>query len=163
DSVDSDGDGLSNWQEYLMGRNPLVWDNLTIQAGTNSQDTGFHLTVNGQPGVSYALQASVNLADWTPIVQVSCPYSNHGAVVLMDPASKDYPRRFYRLAPLSTVAKPVLGLRLTRSSTNTGLELILHGTVGFNYRLQGSSNLLDWEPVCEVLCTNATIQLQDLE
>jgi hypothetical protein len=55
-----------------------------------------HLCLGGGRG------GSTNLADWTHVMQVDCAYPS-GMAIVFDPESKNYSRRFYRLAPLSTV------------------------------------------------------------
>jgi len=159
DHTDADGDGLDNWQEYRLGRNPQLWDNFRLENGQSLPDGGFQLTVYGQPGQSYALQASTNLGDWTPIMMVNCVYSN-GTATVMDPASGNFSRRFYRLAPLSSVPAPKLGLRLSAAVSN-GVDLSVTGMAGFNYRVETSSNLVDWEFLADLANTNGVMAFRD--
>jgi hypothetical protein len=71
DSLDPDGDGASNWQEYIAGTNPtngqskLQFSSITA-AGAPSQVTLSWLTA---PGKTYLLQSSPSLgaSSWTTI------------------------------------------------------------------------------------------------
>jgi hypothetical protein len=68
DNVDADGDGMSNWQEYLAGTNPTnALSKLQLTTASSAQGVGFSwLTA---PGKSYTLQSSPALsgANWTGI------------------------------------------------------------------------------------------------
>jgi hypothetical protein len=55
----------------------------------------FQLT--GQPGYSYSVQASTNLANWTNIAIL---VNTNGTILFADPASTNYNQMFYRaIAP----------------------------------------------------------------
>jgi len=81
---DPAGDGLSNLQKYLLGRNPLVWDNLHFVGWKLLSDGGFKLTIFGQTGHSYTLQATTNLVDWVPVTSFVC---TNGVMDVFDPAA----------------------------------------------------------------------------
>ena len=54
----------------------------------------FNLTVNGDSGPDYIVQASTNLADWTSV------FTNHAPTppfIWSDPVAGNFPRRFYRI------------------------------------------------------------------
>jgi hypothetical protein len=55
--------------------------------------TGFHSNVIGLPGSNYVIEASLDLADWSPLTTVT----NSGRTEpFTDPPQPDLPKRFYR-------------------------------------------------------------------
>jgi hypothetical protein len=56
----------------------------------------FQLTVNGNVGQSYTLQASTDLVNWTHVTIFVCTNS---PTVINDPVSTNYPHRFYKIGP----------------------------------------------------------------
>jgi len=102
---DPAGDGLSNQQKYLLGRNPLIWDNLHFVGCQYLVDGRLRLSVFGQVGHNYTLLASTNLVSWATVFTFAC---TNGVMDVFDPDAQSYRSRFYRLAPPSGVA----GLRL---------------------------------------------------
>ena len=93
-------------------------------------------------------------------MRVDCGYSNSSSPTVFDAAAENYARRFYRIAPLSTIPQPQLGLRIASSITN-GVEVRLQGVVGLNYQLQASDDLLQWFPLTQVSCTNTLMWIAD--
>ena len=51
----------------------------------------FHLTVNGQSGQEYIVQASTNLFLWVPV------YTNFSSFTYIDSGASNYFDRFYRV------------------------------------------------------------------
>ena len=70
-----DDDGLANAAESLGGRNPLLWDNIYIGAADWSPNGGLQLTVFGQVGQNYDLQAATNLTHWITLKGFACTNS----------------------------------------------------------------------------------------
>ena len=105
-----------------MGRNPLVWDNLHFVGCQHLLDGRLRLTVFGQVGHNYTLQASTNLVNWTPVLAFACTIST---MDVFDPEAKSYHTRFYRLAPPSAVAGLRLGLGSPHPLGSNGLDLVL--------------------------------------
>ena len=56
-------------------------------------DGSFQLTVYGDAGRSYTLQASTNLVDWVPLQTLS---ATNGVITFVEPAVTNFPYRFYR-------------------------------------------------------------------
>jgi hypothetical protein len=54
----------------------------------------FHMQLLGSTGSNYVLQASTNLHTWTPLVTNS---ASTNVLYFVDPASSNYPSRFYRV------------------------------------------------------------------
>jgi hypothetical protein len=62
-AADSDGDGVSNRQEFLAGTNPT--DPLSVlRTRLNHTPQGLFLSWNTQPGQIYQVQGSTNLTGW---------------------------------------------------------------------------------------------------
>lgn len=62
--ADSDGDGVSNRDEFLQGTNPNDANSVLRQRLENTAQ-GLFLVWNTQPGLLYQVQTSSNLQDWT--------------------------------------------------------------------------------------------------
>jgi hypothetical protein len=65
-----------------------------IAPGFGLTGTNFHLSFQADVGHSYAVEASTNLTDWTPLW--SAPGTG-AAVQFTDPDALRYDRRFYRV------------------------------------------------------------------
>jgi hypothetical protein len=154
---DPAGDGLSNLQKYLLGRNPLVWDNLHF-AGCQLADGRLRLSVFGQVGHNYTLLASTNLADWVPILSFAC---TNGVTDVFDPDAKNLSSRFYRLAPPAAVPGLKLGLGSAQPLSSSGLDLVLFSLPGLEYRIDASGDLLNWATVTNFVSTNSTMHFTD--
>ena len=156
--IDPAGDGLSNLQKYLLGRNPLVWDNLHFAGFEYLADGRLRLTLFGQMGHNYTLLASTNLVNWTPVLTFAC---TNGTMDVFDPDAKSYPARFYRLAPPTGIAGPRLGLGSAHPLSSNGLDLALFSVPGLQYRVDASGDLLNWTAVSNFISTNAVIYFRD--
>ena len=67
---------------------------LAITAAGRLMSGDFQLTFNGNLDQTYMLQASTNLTDWETVLTFTCTSS---PMVVVDPGSGNYPRRFYRI------------------------------------------------------------------
>ena len=63
-SADSDGDGVSNLNEFLAGTNPTDANSVLIQH-LRATPQGLFLDWNTEPGLIYQVQVSGNLGGWT--------------------------------------------------------------------------------------------------
>ncbi len=152
------GDGISNLQKYLSGRSPLVWNNLHFVGCQHLVDGRLRLTVFGQVGHNYTLLASTNLAAWAPILSFACTNS---PMDVFDPDANSFSARFYRLAPPGTAPDLRLGLGSAQPLSSSGLDLVLYGQAGSSYRIDASSNLLDWTAVTNFVSTNTAMYFRD--
>ena len=152
------GDGFTNLQKYRAGLNPLVFYPLEFtQAGPLSSG-GFQLTVLGNPGSNYVLEASSDLVSWTGLLKFVC---TNIPTVLSDPAATNLPWRFYRIAPVSAVPGPLLRFASPVLAGTNRLSLALDGIPGFNYAVQTSSNLVNWTTLTNFYGNSATMYFQD--
>jgi hypothetical protein len=92
---DPAGDGLSNLQKYLLGRNPMVWDNLHFAGCESLPDGQCMLSVFGQVGQNYTVLGSTDLVNWTPISNFTC---TNAPMCVVDPGAKSHGWQFYRVA-----------------------------------------------------------------
>jgi hypothetical protein len=155
---DPAGDGLSNLQKYQLGISPLVWDNLHFIGCQYLADGRLSLSVFGQAGHNYTLLASTNLVDWVPILSFAC---TNGAMDVFDADVTNFSARFYRLAPPTAVSGLKLGLGSAQPVSSNGLDLVLFSLPGLEYRIDASSDLLNWMAVTNFVSTNATMHFLD--
>jgi len=65
-TVDSDGDGASNLQEFLAGTNPTDAASV-LRVSVLASGGGYRLSWNTQPGMIYQVQTCQNPGDWTTV------------------------------------------------------------------------------------------------
>ena len=87
-----DVQSLAEAEIFFIGRNPIP-PNLSSTSGGLSSN-GFSLSVTGESGVSYGIEASSDLVTWLPLVTLSA--GSNGALSFVDPAATNSPQRFYR-------------------------------------------------------------------
>jgi len=133
---------------------PPLW----IGASQYLTDGSFQMEVYGAEGRSYALQASTNLVSWMPILNFAC---TNTPTIIVDAASKNYAHRFYRIAPISAVPRPSLGLGSARPLGSGGLDLVLYSQPGVEYRIDASADLVNWAAVTNFTSTNSVMHFMD--
>ncbi len=94
-NVDSDGDGASNWQEFLAGTNPIDPHSVLLARFVHSLQ-GRRLEWNTVPGFIYQVQATTNFATWD---NYGVPRFAPGAVDSV-PVSGNSGAAFYRVIRL---------------------------------------------------------------
>jgi hypothetical protein len=100
-----------------------------------------YLTLRVTPNFTYAIQASTNLHDWLTITNVT---STTPLILISDPEAINHSHRFYRGVALEG-AIPAAPPRLGTPSINGGaVYLPAQLTPGYAYRLQASTNTVDW-------------------
>jgi hypothetical protein len=139
-TLDSDGDGTSNLEEYLAGTDPFVFDGLRILAARFDQSGMFSLTVHAAVGMTYIVEASTNLIQWSPLTTFLCQGANQEVRV----PTSGLPACFYRLKTTTNAPVPLLNL-LNRPNPPAVPPLIqILAPPGYHYSLQVSTNLKDW-------------------
>ena len=99
---DADGDGQSNYFEYLAGTSPVdAAQTLTtapsIAAGANANGGSFKLNLSHvRPGVNYHLEASSDLDVWNRIGTFT--FSVSGSATIEDPTAPTVQPAFYRIS-----------------------------------------------------------------
>jgi VCBS repeat-containing protein len=99
---DADGDGQSNYFEYLAGTSPVnAAQSLTtapsVTAGSSSNGGSFKLDLSHvRPGVSYHLETSTDLDVWNRIGTFT--FSVSGSATVEDPTPPAGEPRFYRVS-----------------------------------------------------------------
>jgi hypothetical protein len=88
---DNGSPSLSATQAFVVTVNPIVLPLIELAGASNGSVA---LSITGQAGPDYALQASTNLIDWEIITTTNSPPV---PFVLSDSGSPDYPSRFYRI------------------------------------------------------------------
>lgn len=154
---DPDGDGMTNFQEWRAGLNPVVFDAVRFLAQRRLASGAMELTVLGRLGQRYALFASTNLTDWLPIQNFAC---TNLPLLLLDGAATNWGARFYRFGPQAAIPRPSLAFGSPALASN-GVNLLLDGFAGIAYRLERSSNLNDWQVVTNFVSTNALMPVRD--
>ena len=155
---DPDHDGMNNLQEFQTGSNPLVYDSLRFLSWQMQTNGTYLMSMLGTVGQRYALLASTNLTDWVPMLNFTC---TNIPTVLVDTASRNYGRRFYRIGPLASVPPPVLVFLSAQPLSSNGLALTLQGFEGITYRIEGSTNLKTWQTVTTFVSTNPATSFRD--
>jgi pectate lyase len=90
---DSGTPSQSATQSFTVTVNPLTQPNATASIGAGGQ---LHLTVAGQVGPDYAVQASTNLTGWQTIFTTNSPPTPFDWI---DTNTAAFPVRFYRVVP----------------------------------------------------------------
>jgi uncharacterized repeat protein (TIGR01451 family) len=92
--LDSDGDGTSNLQEFLVGTDPFVFDELRITSNRIAGNDVYELTIRASVGLTYAMETSTNLLNWSSLFTFIYQQTNQ---VVQAPFSLATPKSFYRL------------------------------------------------------------------
>jgi hypothetical protein len=155
---DPANDDLSNLQKYLMGLNPLIWDNLHFSGYASQPDGQFQLGIFGQTGTNYTLLASTDLVNWIPVLNFTC---TNTPMNVFDPGAKYYGWRFYRIAQGTLPVMLRLGLNAPSAFSTNGLGFNFQAPLGFSYVIQASTDLVNWQPFTNFIGTNAIMFFQD--
>jgi hypothetical protein len=83
---------LAPAQICYVGRNPIPPNLSSTSTGLSSN--GFSLSLTGESGVSYRIEASSDLVTWLPLVTLFT--GSNGTLSFVDPATTSSPLRFYR-------------------------------------------------------------------
>ena len=147
--TDTDGDGMSDWQEFLAGTDPnipLAPFHLTALSLSNGI---FRVDWPSVPGMSYRLNSSANAIAWAPYsdwIQAAGLTTEYAIGM-----ATSGPVRLFRVEAAATGASGGLGadLRVSAQLTNNLVRLEWLAGAGRAYRVWGSTNLLNWMPVSD--------------
>jgi hypothetical protein len=143
---DPDHDGLTNLQEFQLGRNPHLFDNLHLKLASAPTNGSVRLSIFGEVGKNYSLSASTNLVEWVQLRYAFC--TNTWTEVMVE--SANLPQQFFRLGPVGD--KPQVRLESFRSLTETNqIQLRLLGDSYLGWVVQTSTNFLQWTDVNTVI------------
>ncbi len=77
DTIDSDGDGMNNWQEWIAGTIPTNAASVLQLSSPSNSLSGMKVTWQSVSGVSYYLQRSTNLAVQPPFSSIVSNLTGH--------------------------------------------------------------------------------------
>jgi hypothetical protein len=97
--IDSDGDGRSNWEEYISGTNPtnaLSVLKITLSSATGN---GATLSFTAMPNLGYSVLFQTNLASttWLKLTNIA-PQAGTNLIQITDPAARANKTIYYRIA-----------------------------------------------------------------
>ncbi len=140
-SEDSTGDGISNLQKYLNGTDPFVFYGMSITGWRITGPSNFYLTVHAAVGMTYALETSTNLVQWSTASTFLCQSTNQQVQAPFDPAS---PMAFYRISTTTNRPTPILAMLKPAATATNAPVLQVAAQPGFWYTVYTSTNLVDW-------------------
>src|SRR5690606_8425375 len=97
DSLDWDGDGMTNLEEFALGTNPRDSSSAITISSANSQSPSFELRFDSVAGRTYVVQANDDFPDgeWQDIGE---PLLGTGSSLQqVDADARDSARRIYRI------------------------------------------------------------------
>jgi hypothetical protein len=137
--------------------------NVTVTSGTASAatlrivsvlDAGTTLEVRGQASATYDIEFSTDLINWSPLTTVSLGAQTL-ATYLDTVHGFGQQKGFYR-AKSGGSAQPSSPTIKPQSLDAGGFTLRVTGDLGTTYRIQFSTDLVDWSPVGTVSLTTST-------
>lgn len=132
-------------------------NNTLVSLGFQTND-GFQMAFYGMVESNYTLQASADLANWTSILNFTCTNS---PTVVVDPGAMYLGWRFYRVAQGTLPILMQLNLNADPFSKTNGFGLNLQAPLGFNYTIQVSTDLLNWQSLTNFVSTNSLLYFSD--
>jgi hypothetical protein len=98
DFVDTDGDGLNNWQEWRAGTDPTDPFSALEIIGASNAGTGVTITWQSVTGVSYFVQSASDLSVGSPFSTIQSNIAGQaGVTTFTDPAGTNASAMFYRV------------------------------------------------------------------
>jgi uncharacterized repeat protein (TIGR01451 family) len=152
------GDGIPNLQKFLSGANPFAFEGLAIQSSQLSLPSNFVLGVFGEAGMTYTLQTSQDLLQWSSVSNFLCQSTNQRVQAHFNPAS---PAAFYRVAATTNLPTPILSLINPGALASNAPMLQIITPPGYFYTVSASSNLMDWIILTNFYSTYWNSQITD--
>jgi hypothetical protein len=98
DFLDSDGDGMSNWQEWIAGSNPTNATSALIMSSPVTNAVGLQISWQSANGKLYYLQRATNLAASPAFSSIrSNIYGRIGTTIFIDNSATNPGPYFYRV------------------------------------------------------------------
>jgi len=120
---------------------------------------GFQMNFYGSVGSNYTLQASTDLNNWTEVMNFNCTNS---PMILTDPGANYLSWRFYRIEEGTLPILVKLDLNAVPFSKTNGFGMNLQAPIGFNYMIQTSTNLINWQPLTNFINPNSPFNFRDM-
>jgi hypothetical protein len=146
-TTDTDGDGLSDWAEFVAGTDPnvsLPGFRLTVRRSTNNS---VEIAWPSQANLLYRLHSSSNLLSWAPFTGWLTPTGAQSSVVI---SPTNVTGRFFRAEAVAASGASAAGPSLFRATANRlingQIRVQWPSAAGHGYRLWGTTNLTDWTP-----------------
>jgi hypothetical protein len=119
----------------------------------------YQVCIIGTAGQSFIVQASSDRQNWVTI-RTDTLLGN--SLKFVDVTAEKFAKRYYRVLPLDEALNTEpLSILSAGMPAGGSFSLLLSGTPGQPFRLQGSTNLLDWDDVTSGILTNQLIQFND--
>jgi hypothetical protein len=142
-STDTDGDGMTDREEFIAGTNPN--DLLPAFAFTSmfASNGLFNVCWPTVPGTTYRVLESSTLNSWSPL----SPWMLASGTTTNYATPLSGPSRLFRVQATNTSSQPAnLRLNVTKQGTNT-LRFNWSVAPGRAYRLLSTTNFAAWSPV----------------
>lgn len=156
-ALDSDCDGKSNLEEFVAGRNPVVFEDIRLEDLRLGASGELHATLKAPPGNQFSIHSSTNLIHWNLIT--SGVIWTQQQTMLLAPGTAT-PAEFFRLESRGNSARPMVGL-LTPPSGGQPAWLRIAAPPGRLFRLQTSTNLAQWITVSNYFASDCVTILPD--
>jgi hypothetical protein len=153
---DPDQDGFSNVDEYRLGLDPLAFDAPRLLSCKPRNDGSVQLTALVQTAQNYVLLASSNMVNWLPAQMFT---GSNAIVTLTDPDAINFKSRFYRFVPLSAAIRPQVSI--APDYVTQGAHIQVSGVSGISYRIESSTNLVNWVTITNFVSTSGPFDFHD--
>ncbi|HYG22305.1 MAG TPA: S8 family serine peptidase [Verrucomicrobiae bacterium] len=141
-STDSDGDGASDWAEFVAGTDPNnAVPHLRLDV-EKLQGNGIRMTWNSIPGNQYRVWGSSNLVAWVPLNSWTLADTTRAAFTnTMNSRSAQYLR--VEVGAGTSARAPIFKVT-TSISAQRDVRLNWPAAPGHGYRVWSSTNLTEW-------------------
>ncbi len=142
-STDSDGDGMSDYAEFVTGTDPTGPDRPFALKSWRTNAGEFTIEWPSIPGETYSVQSAASLANWTlavPEIQASSTVSR-----VTVPMTGN--RSFFRVAKSQAATNTLPeSLRLSLARVPGGIRLSWRSPNGCGYQIESTADLQNWTP-----------------
>lgn len=145
-TTDTDGDGVSDWAEFVAGTNPNDPPQAFQIIATRMPNGAIQLSWPSISNRVYRVEASTNLMSWAAISDWITASGTNTTFTL--PATNGAPQFFrVEIAPLNGAnALPATFQIKAQAQANGAMRLDWPSAIGHAYRVSSSSDLTHWTP-----------------